>query len=63
MAKTFIGELVLRLKNELGGRAKTAATDFEGRLIRSSGRRVGSTRRNGDGQFEERLRKLGASAT
>ena len=63
MARTFIGELILRLKNELSGQAKTAASDFDSSIdkIQRAARRLNQT--SWGGQFEERLRKLGASAT
>lgn len=62
MARTFIGELVLRLKDEMSGKAKTAASNLDTSIdrIQRAARKLNET--SWGGQFEERLRKLGASA-
>jgi hypothetical protein len=62
MAKTFIGELILKLKDEMSGAAKTAATNLDTSVgrIEAAAKRMNST--TWGGQFEERLRKLGASS-
>ncbi|MDO6964005.1 hypothetical protein [Rhizobium alvei] len=62
MARTFIGELILRLKDEMSGKAKAAASNLEGSVekIQRAAQRMNQT--SWGGQFEERLRKLGASA-
>jgi hypothetical protein len=62
MARTFIGELVLRLKDEMSGKAKTAAANLDTSIdrIQRAARKMSQT--SWGGQFEERLRKLGASS-
>lgn len=62
MARTFIGELVLRLKDEMSGKAKTAASNLDTSVdkIQRAARRMSQT--TWGGQFEERLRKLGTSS-
>ena len=62
MARTFIGELVLRLKDEMSGKAKTAAASLDTSVdrIQRAARQLNKT--TWGGQFEERLRKLGTSA-
>lgn len=62
MARTFIGELILRLKDEMSGKAKTAANNLDTSIdrIQRAARQLNKT--TWGGQFEERLRKLGASA-
>jgi hypothetical protein len=62
MARTFIGELVLRLKDEMSGKAKTAASNLDSSMnrIQQAAKKLNQT--SWGGQFEERLRKLGAGA-
>jgi hypothetical protein len=62
MARTFIGELVLRLKDEMSGKAKTAAANLDTSIdrIQRAARQLNQT--SWGGQFEEKLRKLGTSA-
>jgi hypothetical protein len=63
MARTFIGELVLRLKDEMSREAKTAAGNLDTSIdkIQRAARKLNQT--TWGGQFEERLRKLGTSST
>ena len=62
MARTFIGELVLKLRDEMSGKAKTAAASLDTSVdrIQRAARQLNKT--TWGGQFEERLRKLGTSA-
>jgi hypothetical protein len=60
--KTFIGQLVLILRDEMSGKAKTAAANLDTSIdrIQRAARKMSQT--SWGGQFEERLRKLGASS-
>jgi hypothetical protein len=62
MARTFIGELILRLKDEMSGKAAAAANKLDTSIdkIQRAARQLNQT--SWGGQFEERLRKLGTSA-
>lgn len=62
MAQTFIGQLVLKLRDEMSGKAKAAAKNLDTSVerIQATARKLNST--SWGGQFEERLRKLGTSA-
>ena len=62
MARTFIGELILRLKDDMSGKAKAAASNLDTSIdkIQRAARQLNQT--SWGGQFEERLRKLGTSA-
>lgn len=62
MARTFIGELVLRLKDEMSGKVKTAANNLDTSVdkIQRAARRMNQT--TWGSQLEERLRKLGTSS-
>lgn len=62
MARTFIGELILRLKDEMSGKAKTAAANLDTSVDRIQRAARQLNRTSWGGQFEERLRKLGTSA-
>jgi len=59
MARTFIGELVLRLKDEMSGKAKQVAGNLDSSIdrIQRAARKLNQT--SWGGQFEERLRKRG----
>lgn len=63
MARTFIGELVLRLKDDMSGKAQAAAGKLDTSIdrIQRAARKLNST--SWGGQFESRLQKLGASAS
>ena len=52
MARTFIGELILRLKDEMSGKAKAAASNLEGSVekIQRAAQRMNQT--SWGGQFE-----------
>jgi hypothetical protein len=62
MARTFIGELILRLKDEMSGAAKTAATNLDTSIskIEAAARKLNSA--SWGGRFEQQLQKLGAGA-
>lgn len=63
MVRTFIGELILRLKDEMSGKAKQAAANLDTSVdrIHRAAQKLNQT--SWGGQFEQRLHKLGASAT
>ena len=63
MARTFIGELILRLRDEMSGKARTAATNLNTSIgaIEKAAKRLNSA--PWGGRFEEQLRKLGAQST
>lgn len=62
MARTFIGELILRLKDEMSGQAKAAATNIDTSMekIQAAARKLNQT--SWGGRFELQMQKLGASA-
>ena len=62
MAKTFIGELILRFKDESAAGAKKSAADISGSLgkIEAAAKRLNSM--PWGGQFTKQLDKLGASS-
>ena len=62
MAKTFIGELILRFKDESAAGAKKSAADITGSLgkIEAAAKRLSET--PWGGKFTQQLDKLGASA-
>lgn len=62
MARTFIGELVLRLKDDMSGKAQSAAGKLDSSIdrIQRAAKKLNQT--SWGGQFEQRLHKLGASA-
>lgn len=62
MARTFIGELILRLRDDSSGKAKQAAAQISGAMknIEDSARRLNAA--PWGGKFQQQLNKLGASA-
>ncbi|ATU91761.1 hypothetical protein [Phyllobacterium zundukense] len=62
MAKTFLGQLILRLQDEMSGKAKKAATDVTGSMkkIEEHARRLASA--NWGVSFQRQMEKIGASA-
>lgn len=62
MARTFIGELILRLKDEMSGKARTVANNLDTSVekIQRAAQQLNKT--TWGGSFEEKLRKLGTSA-
>lgn len=62
MARTFIGELILRMKDDASGKAQTAAGKMESAMdrINRAAKRLGDA--PWGGRFQSQLDKLGASA-
>lgn len=62
MARTFIGELILRLKDEMSGKAQAAASKLDTSVerIQATARKFNQT--SWGGKFEGQLAKLGATA-
>lgn len=63
MAKTFIGELILKLRDNMSGAAKQAAAQTNSAIdsIERAAKKLNSA--SWGGQFEARLHKLGATAS
>ncbi|MBX9457113.1 MAG: hypothetical protein KL863_14400 [Rhizobium sp.] len=62
MARTFIGEIILRLKDDMSGKARAAANNLDTSIGKIQRAAQQLNRTTWGGQFEERLRKLGTSA-
>lgn len=62
MSRTFLGQLILRLQDQMSGKAKRAATDVTGsmKMIEDRARRLAGTQW-GVG-FQRQMEKMGASA-
>lgn len=61
MARTLIGELILRLKDEVSGKARTTAQNFETSVDRIERSMKQLNQAEWGGRFEQQLKKLGAA--